>query len=87
MFQPYRASVISLIRSTAVVGYITVEDLTRVSDIIRSRTFEAFFPLITTAIIYIILARIIIFILTFADNRLDPAKRRNIRILREVDKE
>ena len=87
MFQPYRASVISLIRSTAVVGYITVEDLTRVSDIIRSRTFEAFFPLITTAIIYIILARIIIFILTFVDNRLDPAKRRNIRILREVDKE
>ena len=40
----YKNDVVSLLKSTSVVGYITVQDLTRVSDIIRSRTYEAFFP-------------------------------------------
>ena len=38
---------------------IAIQDLTKMSDIIRSRTYEAFFPLIATAIIYFILAWII----------------------------
>ena len=41
------------------------------SDIIRSRTYEAFFPLIVTAIIYFILAWIISIILKFILNRVD----------------
>lgn len=52
----YRGEIISLIKSSSIVGYVTVQDLTRVSDIIRSRTYDAFFPLIVTAIIYFILA-------------------------------
>lgn len=47
---------ISLIKTTSIVGYIAVEDLTKVSDIIRSRTFDAFFPLLMVAIIYFILS-------------------------------
>ena len=43
---------VSLVKDTAVVGYITVIDLTRAGDLIRSRTMEAFFPLISTAVIY-----------------------------------
>ena len=37
---------ISLIKTTSIVGYIAVEDLTTVSDLIRARTFDAFFPLL-----------------------------------------
>ena len=37
-----------------------VNDLTKVGDIVRSRTYEAFFPLIMVAVIYIILADILI---------------------------
>ena len=54
-----RGEMINLLKSTAAVGYISVLDLTKMSDIIRSRTFEAFFPLITTALIYFLLAWLI----------------------------
>ncbi len=47
---------ISLVKMTSVVGYVAVQDLTKVSDIIRSRTYEAFFPLIATAILYFLLS-------------------------------
>ncbi|MDO4756084.1 MAG: ABC transporter substrate-binding protein/permease, partial [Parabacteroides sp.] len=52
----YKGETISLIKMTSIVGYIAVEDLTKMSDIIRSRTFDAFFPLIMVAILYFILA-------------------------------
>ena len=59
-FMPaYQGEIVSLLKSTAIVGYIAVEDLTKMSDIIRSNTYEAFFPLITTAIIYFLLTWII----------------------------
>ncbi len=52
----YKGEVISLLKMTSIVGYIAVVDLTKASDIIRSRTFDAFFPLIVVAIIYFILS-------------------------------
>lgn len=52
----YKGEMISLIKTTSIVGYIAVEDLTKVSDIIRSRTFDAFFPLLMVAILYFILS-------------------------------
>ena len=48
----YESDVISLIQDTSVVGYIAVLDLTKMSDLIRGRTYEPFFPLIATALIY-----------------------------------
>jgi polar amino acid transport system substrate-binding protein len=60
----YQGEVISLLKGTSIVGYITVADMTRASDIIRSRTFDAFFPLIVTAIIYFIMAWLIGLLLT-----------------------
>ena len=41
------------------MGYIAVSDMTRASDLIRSRTFDTFFPLIVTAIIYFLMAWLI----------------------------
>lgn len=52
----YKGELISLIKMTSVVGYIAVSDLTKASDIIRSRTFDAFFPLIMVAVLYFLLA-------------------------------
>jgi len=52
----YKGEAVSLVKSTSVVGYIAIQDLTKVSDIIRARTFDAFFPLIVISIIYFLLA-------------------------------
>ena len=52
----YKGEIIGLIKSTSIVGYIAVEDLTKASDLIRSRTFDAFFPLLFSALIYFALA-------------------------------
>lgn len=54
-FPVYKGEVISLIKMTAIVGYIAVQDLTKAGDIIRSRTFDAFFPLLMVALIYMII--------------------------------
>ena len=55
---------------------IAIQDLTKASDIIRSRTFEAFFPLITTAVIYFIIAWLLTRVLTMLQNRLDPRRKK-----------
>jgi len=54
-FPVYKGEVISLIKMTAIVGYIAVQDLTKAGDIIRSRTFDAFFPLVMVALIYMVI--------------------------------
>lgn len=48
----YTNEFIVLIKETAIVGYIAIEDLTKVGDIIRSRTFDAFMPYIIVALMY-----------------------------------
>ena len=55
----YLGEIISLLKGTSIVGYIAVMDMTRASDLIRSRTFDAFFPLLVTAIIYFVIAWLI----------------------------
>ena len=62
---------ISLVKDTAIVGYIAVQDLTRAGDLIRARTMEAFFPLVSTAIIYFIICLILGWILRRVAARLD----------------
>lgn len=71
----YKGEFISMVKMTSVVGYIAVQDLTKVSDIVRSRTYEAFFPLIVTAVIYFILAWALTSLLNLIEIRIDPKKR------------
>ncbi|MDO4867638.1 MAG: ABC transporter permease subunit [Clostridia bacterium] len=68
----YRGELVSLLKSTSIVGYIAIQDLTKMSDIIRSRTYEAFFPLIATAVIYFLLAWVISLLMKALLNRVDP---------------
>ena len=56
----YQGEIVCLLKETSIVGFIAVADMTRASDLIRSRTFDAFFPLIVTAIIYFLMTRLIV---------------------------
>ena len=46
---------IAVIKETSIVGLIAVVDLTRASDLVRSRTMQPYFPLLMTALIYFLL--------------------------------
>lgn len=45
--------VITLFKETSIVGYVAVADLTRVAEMIRSRTYYPLVPLIFVALIYL----------------------------------
>jgi polar amino acid transport system substrate-binding protein len=68
----FKGEFISLIKMTSVVGYIAVQDLTKASDIIRSRTFDAFFPLLMVAILYFLISWILMQALEYLERRTDP---------------
>lgn len=72
----YKGEFISLVKMTSIVGYIAVQDLTKASDIIRSRTFDACFPLAMVAIMYFAISWVLIRLLDFCELRLDPKSRR-----------
>jgi len=65
----YKNESISLLKATAIVGYISIIDLTKSSDLIRSSTFEAFFPLIVITLLYFLLADILAFLIDKLLNR------------------
>lgn len=82
----YKSEAISLVKATAVVGYIAVQDLTKISDVIRSRTYEAFFPLIISAIIYILVAVVIIKVIQNLEVKIDPRNRKEEEVLKGIER-
>lgn len=46
---------IAVLKETSIVGLIAVVDLTRASDLVRSRTMQPYFPLLAVALIYFLL--------------------------------
>lgn len=80
----YRNEVVILIKETSVVGYIAVLDLTKISDLVRSRTYEAFFPLIVTAIMYFIISGILTKLVGLVEKAIDPRRRNKAKILRGI---
>lgn len=70
----YKGEFISLVKMTSIVGYIAVQDLTKVGDIIRSRTFDAFFPLIFIAILYFLLAWLLTLLLNLVELKTVPKR-------------
>jgi len=85
-FMPsYKGQITEIIKASAVVGYVAVQDLTKMADIIRSRTYEAFFPLIAVAVIYFVLAAVLILIVNRIEPRIDPRKRKPEDIRKEVE--
>ena len=72
----YKGEFISLVKMTSIVGYIAVQDLTKASDIIRSRTFDAFFPLIMVALLYFAISWVLMQSLDHLERVTDPKYRR-----------
>lgn len=61
---------IVLVKETSVAGYVAIQDLTYVGNLIRSRTYDAFFPLIAVALIYLVIVLILTFLLKKLERRL-----------------
>jgi His/Glu/Gln/Arg/opine family amino acid ABC transporter permease subunit len=61
---------IALLKETSVAGYVAVHDLTKGGDIIRSRTYSPFMPLIAVALIYLVLVMFFSWIVGKLERRL-----------------
>lgn len=66
---------IVLLKETSVSGYIALQDLTKGGDIIRSRTYDAFFPLVGVAIIYLIMVLVFTKLVSMLERRLRQSER------------
>lgn len=66
---------IALLKETSVAGYIALQDLTKGGDIIRSRTYDAFMPLIAVALIYLTLVIIFTKLVQILERRLRKSER------------
>ncbi|MCQ2604540.1 MAG: ABC transporter substrate-binding protein/permease [Spirochaetia bacterium] len=80
----YSNDIVTLIKETSVVGYIAVMDLTKMGDLVRSRTYDAFFPLIFVAIMYFIMAGILTSIVRCVEKNIDPKRRSKEKILKGI---
>ena len=66
---------IVLIKETSVSGYVGLQDLTKGGDIIRSRTYSAFMPLIAVALIYLVIVIFFSRLVTLLERRLRNSDR------------
>lgn len=67
--------IITLLKETSVAGYVALADITYIGNMIRSRTYEAFFPLITVALIYLVIVLVLSYILRRFERRLKKSER------------
>ena len=67
---------IVLLKETAIVGYVSLTDLTRAANQITSRTYEAFMPLIGAAVIYFTIIKILTILLERLERRLRKSDNR-----------
>ena len=66
---------IVLLKETSVSGYIAIQDLTKGGDIIRSQTYNALFPLLMVAAIYLIMVLFFEKLVSILERRLRNSER------------
>ena len=66
---------IAILKETSIVGLISVVDLTRASDLVRSRTLSPFFPLISVALVYFVLVAGLSYAVSLFEKRLARSDR------------
>lgn len=66
---------ITLVKETAIVGYVGIMDLGKIPGLIQSRTFEYLPPLIIAAILYLIVVMILTLILRVIEKKLAKSDR------------
>ncbi len=61
---------ITMLKETSICGYIGLNELTRGGDIIRGTTFDALFPLLTVALIYLVIVMFFTWVMGIIERRL-----------------
>ena len=61
---------ITLFKDTSLIGVIAVVDITRAVDLIRSRTFTPFLPLMAAALVYLTIVTVLTWVLSIVERRL-----------------
>ena len=64
-----------MLKETSVAGYAAIQDLTRAGNIIRSKTFSAFMPLVAVALIYLAMVMILTYFVGRLERRLRNSER------------
>ena len=62
--------VITLVKETSIAGYIGIVELIKAADIISSRTYDYFFPLVVSAIVYLFLTFILSKLMKYGERKL-----------------
>lgn len=62
---------ITLLKETSIAGYIGIVELIKASDIVSSRTYDYFFPLVVSALIYLFLTFILTKLMNYGERKLN----------------
>ena len=63
--------VITLVKETSIAGYIGIVELIKAADIVSSRTYDYFFPLVVSAIIYLCLTYVLSKMMKYGERKLN----------------
>ncbi len=63
--------IITLVKETSIAGYVGIVELIKAADIISSRTYDYFFPLIVAAIVYLFLTFILSKVMKYGEGKLN----------------
>ncbi|MCR4860212.1 MAG: ABC transporter substrate-binding protein/permease [Bacteroidales bacterium] len=55
----FKGKSVALIENTSIVGFIALQDLTKVTDIIRTQTYNSLIPLVVVGLLYFLLAKLV----------------------------
>ena len=67
---------ITLIKETAIVGYVGLMDIQKAGDFIKTATYSPYMPLIGTAVIYFVIIKVLTIVLRRLENRLRKSEQR-----------
>lgn len=81
----YQNEVVSLVKATAVVGYITVTDITKMGDVVRGRTYDAIFPLLAVVVAYFLLSAALKALIKVLIRKTDTRSRAKKDIMKGVE--
>lgn len=59
VIEDFRDNIITIIKSSAVIGYVSAQDMVKTFDSIRMDSLETVIPLLATTVVYIIIIKII----------------------------
>ncbi len=68
---------ITLVKETAIVGYVGIMDLGKIPGLIQSRTFDYLFPLLIAAVLYLAVVMVLTKILHIIEKHFSKSDRKN----------